>query len=141
MLGQFDEAGIRFRYPATWQLEREESEEGWSITLQSPGTAFLLLCVREDAPNPQELAESALEAFREEYKELEVEECLQQIAGQAAIGHEIHFFSFDLTNTCWTRSFYSGAGTVLLMFQSNDLELEAYEPLAKAICASLEVEE
>ena len=58
-----------------------------------------------------------------------------------ARGHDISFFSLDLTNTCWTRSFYSGAGTVLVLCQANDLELDDYEPVLRAICASLEVEE
>src|SRR5262245_56933666 len=141
MVTQFDEGGIRFRYPASWQLEREETDQGWTISLQSPDTAFLLLCVREDMPTAEELAEGALDAFRQEYKDVEAEACVEQIAGQAAVGHEIHFFSFDLTNTCWTRSFYCGAGTVLLMWQANDLELEQHGPILKAICASLEVEE
>jgi hypothetical protein len=61
------------------------------------------------------------------------------VAGQPACGHDIRFFSFDLTNTCWTRSFYCGAGTVLLLWQANDLELERIEPVLKAIIASLKV--
>ena len=58
-----------------------------------------------------------------------------------AVGHDIHFFSFDLTNTCWTRSLYSDAGTLLVMCQANDLELEDYEPVMRAICSSLQVEQ
>ena len=50
------------------------------------------------------------------------------------------FFSLDLTNTCWTRSFYSSEGTVLVLWQVNDLELEHAEPVLKAICSSFRVE-
>ena len=39
------------------------------------------------------------------------------------------------------RSFYSDAGTVLLLCQANDLELEEYGPVLKAVCASLRLEE
>jgi hypothetical protein len=63
------------------------------------------------------------------------------MAGQPAIGHDIRFTSLDLTNTCWTRSFYAGAGTVLVMCQLNDLDLEAYEQVLRAICASLQVDD
>ena len=52
MPAQFDDGGIRFRYPEDWQLERQDSEDGWTVSLQSPETAFLMLCVREDAPPP-----------------------------------------------------------------------------------------
>jgi hypothetical protein len=57
------------------------------------------------------------------------------------MGHDIRFTSLDLTNTCWTRSFYSSAGTVLVLCQFNDLESESNEPVLHAICASLEVDD
>ena len=53
----------------------------------------------------------------------------------------MRFFSLDLTNTCWTRCFYSNVGTVLVLAQSSDLDLDDYEPALRAICASLRVEE
>ena len=141
MVAQFDDTGIRFKYPENWQLEREESEAGWTVSLQSPDTAFLMLCFREDMPSTDDMAESALAALREEYPELEAEDRIDSLAGQPAIGHDIRFFSFDLTNTCWTRSFYSSRGTVLVLCQFNDLESEKNEPVLRAICASLELED
>jgi hypothetical protein len=140
MVAEFDEAGIRFKYPENWRLEREENDSGWTVSVHSPETAFLMLCLREDMPRTDEMAETALEALREEYPELEAEDCVDSLAGQPAIGHDIRFFSFDLTNTCWTRSFYSTQGTVLLLCQFNDLETDRNEPVLRAICASLEVE-
>jgi hypothetical protein len=141
MAAQFDEGGIRFRYPENWTLEREDSETGWTVSLQSPGTAFMMVCLREDMPSNDQLAEAALETLREDYPELEAEDCVESVAGQPAVGHDIRFFSLDLTNTCWTRSFYTDQGTVLLLCQTNDLELEESEPVLRAICASLEVDD
>jgi hypothetical protein len=141
MIEQFDEDGIRFRYPASWRLERQEDDTGWTVLLQSPETAFLILSVNEEMPDADRMAETALEALREDYPDLEADDRLDSLAGQPAVGHDIRFFSFDLTNTCWTRSFYSARGTVLVMCQVNDLELERHEPILRAICASLEVDE
>lgn len=138
---QFDQDGLRFRYPDNWRLEQETNEAGWTITLQSPETAFLMVCLREDLPDPSEMADTALEAMREEYPDLEADAAVGALADQPAIGHDIRFFSFDLTNTCWTRSFQSTSGTVLVMCQVNDLELEKNEPVLRAICASMQVEE
>ena len=84
MPGQFDDGGIRFKYPDNWRLEREANETGWTVSLQSPGTAFVMLCLRQDLPTPAEMAETALAAFKEEYEELEAEECLDSLAGQPA---------------------------------------------------------
>ena len=141
MAALFERDGIRFRYPETWQLEREESANGWTVSLQGPGTAFLILSVDLDTPEVDAVAETALAALRDDYPDLEADSYVDTVAGQPAVGHEIRFFSFDLTNTCWTRSFYAGGGTCLLMWQVNDLELEQSEDILRAICASVEVDD
>jgi hypothetical protein len=141
MAAQFDDEGIRFSYPENWRLERESSESGWTVSVQSPDTAFLLVSVDEDMPSTEQVAETALEALRTEYPDLEADECMDSVAGHPAIGHDIRFISLDLTNTCWTRSFYSGRRTVLVMWEANDLELDVNEPVLRAICASLEVDD
>ena len=141
MIAEFEEGGIRFRYPENWSLEREDSDAGWTVSIQSPQTAFLTVTLDEDMPSVDQMAETALAALREVYPDLEAEDCIDSLAGQPAVGHNIRFFSLDLTNTCWTRSFYSARGTVLVLCQANDLELEAHEPVLRAICASLELEE
>lgn len=140
MAAAFAESGIRFRYPENWKLEREDNDTGWTVSVQSPGTAFLMVCLRQDMPTTDSLAEAALAALKEDYPELEADDCVDSVAGQPAVGHDIRFFSLDLTNTCWTRSFYTTYGTVLLLCQTNDLELEQNGAVLRAICASLEVE-
>ena len=140
MVAQFDENGIRFKYPDNWRLEREENDAGWTVSVQSPGTAFLMICLREDTPAIDEVADAALAALQEDYPELEYDQCIDSVAGQPAVGHTVRFFSLDLTNTCWTRCFYSSEGTVLVLWQVNDLELEQAEPVLRAICSSFEVE-
>ena len=141
MAATFHEDGLSFQYPENWQLQREESETGWTVSLQSPETAFFLVSYDGDMPEAEAMAQTALDALQEEYPTLEADVCVEDVAGQPACGHDIRFFSFDLTNTCWSRSFYCGTGTVLAMWQATDLELEHMEPILKAICASLRVEE
>jgi hypothetical protein len=92
-------------------------------------------------PEVGQVAQTVLDALRADYPELEADDALESLAGQPAIGHDIQFFSLDLTNTCCTRAFYSETGTVLVMWQANDMELEYFEPILKAICASVRVDE
>ena len=141
MAALFEEDGIKLQYPENWELQREEAENGWTITLQSPETALLVLSFDADMPDMELMAETALNALRDEYADLESEDCFETVAGQPAVGHDVRFFSLDLTNTCWTRSFYSEQGTVLVLWQANDLELDTSEPILRAICASLEVDD
>jgi hypothetical protein len=141
MVAEFHDGGLHFRYPENWQLERQPTESGWTVSVQSPDTAFLMVCLREDMPSTNRLADAALDALKEEYSDLEADDCVESLAGQPAVGHDIRFFSLDLPNTCWTRSFYSARGTVLVLCQINDLELDRNEPVLKAICASMKVDE
>jgi hypothetical protein len=141
MVAEFHDGGLHFRYPENWKIERQETEDGWTVSVQSPETAFLMICLREDMPGTNDLADAALEALKEEYEELEADACIESVGGQPAVGHDIRFFSLDLPNTCWTRSFYCAQGTVLLLCQLNDLELDTNEPVLRAICASMQVDE
>ncbi len=141
MVETFEDAGVRFRYPENWRLEREDTDTGWTVVLQSPETAFAMISLHEESPSVESMAETALAAMREDYPDLEVDNCVDSLAGRPAVGHDIRFFSFDLTNTCWIRSFYCSRGTVVVMCQVNDLELDSNEPVLRAICASLEVED
>ena len=138
---QFKEGGVSFSYPENWRLEREESETGWTVSLQSPQTAFVVVACDGSMPSAEDVARTTLEALQSEYPGMEADAAVDTLAGQMAVGHDIRFFSFDLTNTCWTRSLYSDSGTLLVMCQANDLELEDYEPVMRAICSSLQVEQ
>ena len=137
----FERDGIRCHYPENWQRDEQESEAGWTVSLQSPNTAFLLIAYDDSMPDREEMAQTALDALKADYADLEAEECFESIAGQPAFGYDVRFFSLDLTNTCVVRSFYSGQGTVLLLWQLSDLDMESAEPVLRAICASLQVEE
>src|SRR3954470_17560307 len=118
MATTFEQDGIRFQYPESWALTREENANGWTISLQSPETAFLMLTFDADMPEAELMAETALETMQGEYDSLESDPVCASIAGQPACGHDMRFFSFDLTNTCRTRSFYAAGGTVLLFWQA-----------------------
>jgi hypothetical protein len=138
MPAHFHEDGISFSYPENWALEREEHESGWTVSVQSPDTAFLTVTFDAAAPDIARLADSALEALREEYPGLESEPQVETIAGQPAVGHDVRFFSFDLTNTARIRAFRGEEGSVLVLYQFNDLEEDRSEPVLRAICASIE---
>jgi hypothetical protein len=133
----FNEDGLSFCYPDDWQLEREPTAEGWTVSLQSPGTAFAVIRLERNMPTTEEVALAALEALKEDYPSLEAESAIDMLAGEMAIGHDIQFFTLDLATTCWTRSFYGAAGTMLVLCQVSDIDQETYEPALRGICASM----
>src|SRR5262245_45115268 len=141
-MGQvFSRSGIRFEYPANWKLETEDSDDGWTASVFSPATAFLMLSYHPDEDDPAQLADTALNAMRESYPDLETEARVETIAGAPSIGHDVDFFALDLTNTCWIRSFAVDSGCCLLMAQCTDEELPGYGAVLRAIRASVAIED
>jgi hypothetical protein len=143
MISTFERDGIRFQYPANWSLEvdDEEGEEGWAIALQSPETAFLQVSLRPDANDPAELADQLLEALKSEYKELDATNAVETFAGQLAIGHDLDFLTIDTAILCWTRCVETPAGPLAVLCQVSEYDRSRNEPVLRAICASLSIEE
>jgi len=142
MIRNFERDGIRLQYPANWVLETEaDADGGWSVTIQSPDTAFLLISLRPDADNAAELADQTLDALRAEYKELDESNAVGNFAGQLAIGHDIDFLTLDTSVTCWTRCAQTTAGPLLVMCQVSEFERDRHEPVLRAICQSMTIED
>lgn len=141
MAAELNQDGIHFQYPENWHLERQDNETGWTVTLQSPQTAFFMVSFDSDLPDIEEMAGAAVEALREEYPDLEAEERVDTIAGQPAVGYDLSFISLDLTITGWVRSFFSSGGSVLLYWQATDLELNDIQPVLEAIRVSVQLED
>jgi hypothetical protein len=141
MPAHFEEDGVRFQYPENWEIERQDTDSGWTVTVQSPAAAFFMLSHDAEMPDTESMADTALEALRSVYPVLDAEAAVDSLAGQPAVGYDVRFFSLDLTNTCWLRSFCGAAGTVLVMWEANDLELDRLGPVLQAIAASIVVDE
>jgi hypothetical protein len=139
----FERDGIRFQYPGNWTVEATEGEPGeggWTVSVQSPETAFLLVSLRPDADDPAQLADQTLEALRAEYQELDSENVVETLAGAVAIGHDVDFLTVDTPITCRTRCLDTSAGPLLVMAQTSEYDRPRNDPVLRAICASLTVE-
>ncbi len=104
--------GIRFRYPVYWEVTEQEDDEATSITVASPDTSFWSISLFHDAPSPQEVLESALEAFREEYAEADVYSSTERIGDRAGVARDLDFVCFELINSAFLRSFQTERYTV-----------------------------
>jgi hypothetical protein len=141
-MNTFERDGISFHYPANWRGEAEDSEDGgWAVTLTSPETAFALISLRPDARDPADLVDQTLDALQQEYKQLDVENCLESIAGQPALGHDIDFLTLDAAITCRTRAVESPMGPLLTMCQVSEYDREKHDPVLRAIVASIKFED
>ncbi len=137
----FERDGVRFRYPRDWEMELEEEDESWTVSLQGPGTAFLVVSFVPGVDDPAELVEAAVTGLKEDYPDLEAEDAVDTLAGQPALGADVRFLHFDLTNTCWVRSVPASNGVVLVLAQCTDEELDDQGQLLRSIMSTMAVDE
>jgi hypothetical protein len=137
----FDRHGARFQYPENWAIEEEASDEGWTINLQSPATAFMTITYYANVEEPEPLLEEALNTLREIYKELESEEVQDTIAKSPATGFDINFITLDVTSSCWIRGLQVMNGSLIIFCQCADREMSRNGLVMKAICTSLNLDD
>ncbi|REJ66931.1 MAG: hypothetical protein DWQ31_12925 [Planctomycetota bacterium] len=134
----FEQLGIRFEYPESWQLDEEEARAGGdTITVYSPGGAFWSLNIQPPLSPPDELAGAAVEAMRSEYEDLEVVPARDSVEGVELTGYDMNFYCLDLTNSASVRACEHGDATYVILWQAEDREFDQISPVFAAITASL----
>lgn len=132
----FEKGFFRMTYPSSWKKELQEAEASWQLSLQGPGTAFIVVAADLDA-SVEEMLEAALQTLKDDYPELEFETAAGEICGVASKVVEVRFFSFDFSNLCRLEAIPSDEGTLLFLFQCNDFDAETVEPVFDSIRASM----
>ena len=130
--------GVRFEYPSEWKLEVTDQGPLTTIDLEHPdGVAFLLVSTDVSCPDPGDVADSALEAMREDYPDLESDP-VEEVRGDGfASGHDVEFFSLDLSNIARIRCFRTLNRTILVFGQWTDLVDAEVSDLADGILRSI----
>ena len=141
MSDTFQRDGVRFSIPPNWQLETEDDGDGWTVSLQGPGTAFLVVSYCPGIDDPGELVDAAVEGLQADYPDLDAADAVGHLAGQPALGADVNFVHLDLTNTCWIRAIPAAEGALLVMAQCTAEELEDQGQALKAIMAAMTVDE
>jgi hypothetical protein len=137
MPAEFNKLGISFQYPENWTLDEDDAlAGGQSVTVYSPGGAFWTISVHPRAADPVELAEAAVNAMKEEYEELEVEQTRETIAGREMVGYDLSFYYLDLTNTARVRCLRTDQATYTLFCQAEDREFDRVHKVFLAMTTS-----
>lgn len=132
--------GLSFSYPDSWKLAEEGADDERSVTLHSPGTAFWTLILLWSRPDPEEVVDSALEAFEDEYDEVDMYEMDGTLCGQDCVATDIDFVCMEMVNTASVRAVRLESLTMMVLWQAADLELEDVRPVMDAITTSLKVQ-
>lgn len=133
----YNKHGIQFYFPDFWELNEEKSENELTISINSPETSFWCIRLFDDPIEPEEIIETAVIAFQEEYEDVDCEDAEETICNRQAVGRDLGFSCQDLTNSVFLRSFRTGDCTILVYYQGTDHELKETLPILQGITSSL----
>ena len=137
MQNSYHEHGVRFQYPSHWELTERQSPNEVTITVSSPETSFWSLVMFFDRPSPENLIESAIGAFREEYDEIDVYPAEAMLCARTNVARDVEFVCLDLINSAFVRAFQTSLFSALILYQGTDCELEESKEILESISASL----
>ena len=129
--------GIRFEYPDDWILHEQSDPLEFTVTVHSPETSFWSLTLLFDRPEPQQVLDSALDAFREVYSELDIYPGDDRLADRPTLACDLDFVCHELISTAFLRAIATPRFTILVLFQGADLELDETQVLLEQITRSL----
>lgn len=138
MPATFEKLGISFQYPENWKLDEQDILEGRNaVTIYSPGGGFWSVALDLGDSDAAQLAKAAVDAMRQEYQDIEVEETRETVADHEVVGYDLNFFYLDLTNTAGIRSFRIDQTTYTVFYQAEDREYEEIHRVFQAMTFSL----
>jgi len=138
MPAKYEKLGISFQYPDNWTLDEEDAVAGRdSVTVYSPGGSFWSMAIHPRFADPRQLAEAALDAMKQEYKELEVAEVSESVGDHELIGYDLNFYYLDLTNTAKIRCVRADQQTLTVFCQGEDREFDQIRIVFQAMTVSL----
>src|SRR6185369_7907984 len=95
--------GVRLDYPANWEISEQVRDGELTVTVASPGTAFGSLSLYFDKPDPDDVMETVLAAFREEYPDLGAYPVRDRVCDTETLAQDIEFVCWELLNSAWAR--------------------------------------
>ena len=134
----YDDDGVKFAYPESWELTREDEEAGVvMLTVIGDGTSFWTLALYSGVTAANNLMETAVEAYREEYEEVDVYPVEESLCGFTCEGCDVEFVCLELINTASLRAFETPGFTAVVLYQGTDHELRETRLVLEAITSSL----
>jgi len=88
-------------------------------------------------PDPQDIVAAALDAFHEEYDELDDYPSKVRVCKRPTVARDVDFVCLELLNSAGIRAFRAPEFTVLVLFQLTEAEREEMAPILERITKSL----
>lgn len=119
----YDQHGIRFSYPDSWEFDSVRDGEQLTLSVNSPSTSFWSITLFFEQPDNARVLQQVLEALRDEYGDIECETEESSDGLYPTSVCEIDFVCLELINSAQLRSIETPDFTALVYYQGTDHEL------------------
>ena len=92
-------------------------------------------------PDPEVVLETVVNAFEQDYEEVDVISAVDNLAGLPSLRRDLDFVCFDLVNSATANVFQTSDLTVMVLYQGTDHELATTGEQLQAITASLQCDD
>lgn len=133
----YQKHGVCFRYPGAWEVDESGDVEAITVTLSTAQTGFWSITIMPDRPRPEDVMETSVSAFAENYPEMDRYSTTGKLGGHPYLKEELEFVCHDLISTAELLAIRTGRVTILIMCQYYDQEEADLKPLFAAVTNSL----
>lgn len=140
-LRDYHRNGVRFQFPSNWELSEQATDDETTISVQSEGTSFWTLALLKSRPDPDQVLDTVVDMFEEDYEDVDVTAGVGSLGGLPALTREIDFVCYDLVNSASLRVCQTSEMTVMVLHQGTDHELVATGDQLRAMTASLQCDD
>ena len=70
----YEKHGVVFKYPDVWELIEQQDDDDVLLTVAADDSCFWTLRILPQGPPPPQVVDSCVEAFRDEYEEVDIEQ-------------------------------------------------------------------
>lgn len=137
----FQKHGVRFEYPTDWSVTEDATATEVCITVSNDTASFWSLTLFFDRPSAEDVAETVVRAFEDEYESVDVYPTNAEVGSVPAVGADLEFLALDLTNSAYVRVCRTARFTAVVLYQGTDHELACGLPELEAISSTIEFEQ
>lgn len=137
----FHKHGVRFEFPDDWTVTEDATSTEVCVTVSGEAASFWSITLFFDRPSPEDVAETVVRAFEDEYESVDVYPSNFEVGSVPAVGANLEFLALDLTNSAYVRVCRTQRFTAVVLYQGTDHELAEGLRDLESISSTIEFEQ
>jgi hypothetical protein len=138
MTGIYEKHDLRFLYPENWRIsEDDQGPMPWLISLETPEGGLWSVGIYPAQSDATELVSNSVQALKQQYEDVEVNEATSDVGGKTATGVDAYFYYLDFLIVAQIRVVATNRYTFVFYNQAESREFDKCMMVFHAIATSV----